>query len=48
MKFYETTSLINASTDAVWAILTDASKYPEWDSGVDRVEATYMVPPQRS
>jgi hypothetical protein len=38
MKAYEAMSTIAASPEAVWAILTDASSYPEWDSGVQRVE----------
>ena len=38
MKSYEATSTIEASPDAVWAILTDAPAYAAWDSGVERVE----------
>jgi hypothetical protein len=38
MKSYEATSTIAAGPDAVWAILTDAASYPDWDSGVQRVE----------
>jgi hypothetical protein len=38
MKSYEATSTIEAGPDAVWAILTDASSYTDWDSGVERVE----------
>ena len=38
MKFYAATSLIAASPDTVWAILTDAPRYSHWDSGVERVE----------
>lgn len=40
VKFYEATSTIDASPDAVWAVLTDASAYPAWDSGVEKVEGT--------
>ncbi len=40
MKFYEATSLINADADTIWSILTDAPNYPNWDSGVIRVEGT--------
>jgi hypothetical protein len=29
---------INASPEKVWAILTDASKYPEWDVQMIRLE----------
>lgn len=38
MKFYEATSNIQASPDAIWAVLTNAPAYGDWDSGVDRVE----------
>ena len=37
MRSYEATALIEASPDAVWAILTDAPRYTKWDSGVERV-----------
>jgi hypothetical protein len=40
MKSYEASSTIAASPDAVWAILTDARAYPDWDSGVRSVEGT--------
>ena len=38
MKHYESTALIAARPEAVWAVLTDAPAYAEWDSGVVRVE----------
>ena len=37
MKAFEATATIEATPDAIWAILTDAPGYPTWDSGVDRV-----------
>ena len=40
MKSYEASSTIAAEPDAVWAILTDAAGYSQWDSGVVRVEGT--------
>ena len=40
MKSYEATSLIDADADSIWAILIDAPNYPNWDSGVIRVEGT--------
>ena len=40
MKSYEATSTIQAPPDAVWAVLTDASTYTDWDSGVKRIEGT--------
>lgn len=38
MKSYEATSLIEANADAIWAILTDAPRLSQWNSGIDRVE----------
>ena len=38
MKAYEATSIIGATPDAIWTILTDAPCYHKWDSGVERVE----------
>jgi hypothetical protein len=38
MRFYEATSLIDARPEAIWAVLTDAPAYPDWDSGLIRVE----------
>ena len=40
MKHYESTALIDARPEAIWAILTDAPGYAEWDSGVVRVEGS--------
>lgn len=38
MKSYEAISMINATPDAIWAILADAPNYPNWDSGVKAVD----------
>ena len=38
MKSYEASATIAADPDAIWAILTDAPAYPEWGSGVQRLE----------
>jgi hypothetical protein len=38
MKSYEATATIAAEPDRVWAVLTDAPAYAEWDSGVQKVE----------
>jgi hypothetical protein len=38
MKSYEAAATIEAEPETVWAILTDAPAYSEWDSGVERVE----------
>jgi hypothetical protein len=40
LKSYEASSTINASPEAIWAILTDAPGYAAWDSGVVGVEGT--------
>jgi hypothetical protein len=40
MKSYEATATIQASPEAIWAILTDAPGYRTWDSGVERVEGS--------
>jgi hypothetical protein len=40
MKSYEASSTIAAPREAIWAILTDAPAYPDWDSGVRAVEGT--------
>jgi hypothetical protein len=38
VKAYEASATIDASPDAVWAILADARGYTKWDSGVERLE----------
>ena len=38
MRYYEATSTMAASAEAVWAVLTDGASWPSWDSGVDAVE----------
>jgi hypothetical protein len=38
MRAYDASSTIEASPDAIWAILTDAPGYTTWDSGIVRVE----------
>jgi uncharacterized protein YndB with AHSA1/START domain len=38
MRYYEATSTIAASAEAVWAVLIDGASWPSWDSGVDAVE----------
>src|SRR3982074_1516657 len=38
MKSYDATADIEATPDAIWAILTDAPNLSNWDSGVERVE----------
>ena len=38
MRSYEVTETIHATADDVWAVLGDIARYPDWDSGVERVE----------
>ncbi len=38
MRHYESTAQIDARPEAIWAVLTDAAGYADWDSGVVRVE----------
>ena len=38
MKIFSATTTIKATPETIWAILTDAAKYPEWDPGIDRIE----------
>jgi hypothetical protein len=40
MKSYDAAATINAPAEKIWAILTDAPAYPQWDSGVQKVEGT--------
>lgn len=40
MKSFEADSMINAAPDTIWSILVDGAHYPDWDSGVVRVEGT--------
>ena len=40
MRFFESSSLIEAGPDTVWSILVDGAAYPSWDSGVERVDGT--------
>ncbi len=46
MRSYSAKTTIAASPDVIWAILTDAAKYPEWDPGVIRIEGT-IAPGQK-
>ncbi len=38
MKEYSAKTTIKASPEAIWAILTNAPAYPDWDPGVIRIE----------
>src|SRR5262245_23999116 len=38
MRFFEATSQIKASPEAVWSVLVDGASWASWDSGVDGVD----------
>jgi hypothetical protein len=38
MRHFETATTIDAHVDRVWAVLRDVGSWPNWDSGVVRVE----------
>jgi hypothetical protein len=38
MRFYEANSLIQTTLDRIWPLLTDISGWPDWDSGVNKVD----------
>ncbi|HEY0829748.1 MAG TPA: SRPBCC domain-containing protein [Candidatus Dormibacteraeota bacterium] len=38
MKYFDASSTIKASPEKVWAVLTDGDRFPQWDSGIERVE----------
>jgi hypothetical protein len=38
MRHFETTTIIDAPADRVWTVLRDTGSWPEWDSGIVRVE----------
>jgi hypothetical protein len=40
MKHYEAAADIDASPDAIWAVLTDGKSYADWDSGLIELEGT--------
>ncbi len=38
MKEYRASTTIKATPEKIWAILTDAAKYPEWDPMAERID----------
>jgi uncharacterized protein YndB with AHSA1/START domain len=38
MRSYEASSLIQATPERVWSVLTDAAAWTSWDSGVTKVD----------
>ena len=42
MHSYEASSLIQATPERVWSVLTDAAAWPNWDSGVTKVDGRHL------
>ena len=40
MKEYSASAVIYAPPETIWALLTDADSFPDWDPNVERVEGT--------
>ncbi|MEL7168350.1 MAG: SRPBCC domain-containing protein, partial [Bacteroidota bacterium] len=40
MKSFEARTRIAASPETIWAVLTDAPGFPEWEPNVERIEGT--------
>jgi uncharacterized protein YndB with AHSA1/START domain len=38
MRAYEAGSFIDAPAERIWAVLTDVAAWPDWDSGVTKVD----------
>jgi hypothetical protein len=38
MRSHDASCVINADPARIWAIITDGASYPDWDSGVMRIE----------
>lgn len=43
MRYYEAASVIAASPESVWAVLTDGASWASWDSGVEAVEGNIAL-----
>ncbi len=43
MKSFEATTMIQASPEMIWQILTDAKGYPKWDPNMVRLEGTVAL-----
>jgi hypothetical protein len=41
MRFVESSSVIEASPEAVWKVLSDGGSWPAWDSGVESVDGEF-------
>jgi hypothetical protein len=46
MKAFSVTTRIRATPERIWALLTDAARYPAWNNTVSKIEGT-IAPGQR-
>lgn len=42
MEHYEAAAAIDAPGERVWEVLLDGASYPQWDSGVDKVDGAIV------
>ena len=40
MRSYEAETTIDATPEAIWDVLVDLGRYPQWDSGITKTEGT--------
>ncbi len=45
MTSFSTSISIKSTSEDLWALLTDAPGFPDWNTTVDKVEGTIMVDP---
>jgi hypothetical protein len=43
VRAYEATTVIEATSAQIWPVLVDAGTWPEWDSGVSKVEGNVAL-----
>jgi len=43
VRVFEATSIIAASPENVWAVLTDVASWPDWESGIVRVKGDLEI-----
>jgi uncharacterized protein YndB with AHSA1/START domain len=43
MRAYEASNVIDADPERVWSVLTNAAAWPDWDSGVAKVDGRLAI-----
>ena len=43
MKTYRVAQTINADANTIWSLLTNSSKYPEWNRSVEKIEGNIAL-----